>query len=525
MHNDYRLTAKELQVLKHFVLNESNNIDDVHFEYRSFYSYPGRIENDINSWSNIKVSRVHAKEICEKFIVMNLLAFEDVSESKRYYFLKPGIETLRNVIHLFYRNLDDKEYFTLFRQSYIQSKINDKLVIYELNKRGITFRKKLDIIDWPEDEAKELLQKNPELSSISFEKYMQKKLGAKDKFGKQLKGPHDIKFDIKFPVLDISNKNMIHNINDIEHFNKDLFSIYPDLKQYPSAIYNHYQAKQENYLILPILLFIKVSHNALKYFLCDEWPSDKTEFFWYADDSLDHKFLFFMNDLMVLSFKDMAFNKGSAGMLLINNACFNGILTLINGEEENKLCFFELHNDFRKYYFDSILYQPGGLRPMDIGITINNKLYIYKINSIIDNFKLKSSNVSHAKDELSDMILNYLKNDNNPIIKTIKSYLPNQLNNAINYCDTSNISRTAKTMIKRAIENELRWVLIKEDWNHLSYNDLSETSIKKLSDYRSVLEANKEHMDSGIDTVPYKLDAGGSIFHDVFGEDHPFFEN
>ena len=193
---DFKLTEKELLVLNYFIDNESKVILERNPIEEHFYVYPGKIETELGS----KISRVYAKEVCEKYATMGILLKSGTDPSKKeseksYYFMNHDLIAFKKVVRLILVNLDKEMAVERLGSAYFQSKIDEKLVKKVLFERGVVLARKLEISNWEELEAKKLfnefprtisismgesIDKLPDSDIISFDVYMQRKLERLD---------------------------------------------------------------------------------------------------------------------------------------------------------------------------------------------------------------------------------------------------------------------------------------------------------------------------------------------------------
>jgi hypothetical protein len=511
----FKLTEKELMVLNYFIDNESKILLEKNPIDKHFIIYPGKIETELGG----KISRVYAKEVCEKFIIMGILSKSETDSPKKdsgksYYLMNHDLITFKKIVRLILENLERETVVERFGQAYFQSKIDEKLVKKVLFERGVILLRRLEISNWQELEGKQLFNEFPRTISImrgqsiddlpdsdiiSFDVYMQRKLERlepEENILNQLKTynqfyPFWISIDL--PVLDESCGRTIEEyIGKIEELNEKLFTSCPSLKKYLSGIEEHYNIWQEKNLISPILILIKISPSALGEFLYGNWTLGEKS---YCMNYLTGHFERIMTKLLFLTISDLALTGSYPKNELVNGVHIRPKVTKINGNEEDKLlsCNFDRYLEI---YFDTCTSEISSDRKwpfasvIDRGYTYTSDI-LRKYSDFVENIKNFSE------------ILNYLKNKEKPISRIFYKHLPILSRNLLTYC---NPLENIPIALEKILKYDIFEVLTKVDWNELLYTcpeELSDKSIKLLEDLKR------------LDDIYYRIEKGQNILKDV----------
>ncbi|WP_292471371.1 hypothetical protein [Methanolobus sp.] len=501
------ITEKQILVLTHLIKKEGELILTNQDEEKHYYTYPGKIERELNG----RVSRVHAKEICDKFVELAILKIDTKPDSNnKNYFISPGLETFRKILCLLVQNLDTKTSVEVLGSNYFQSKINMALVITVLRERNVTFRRKLDILRWEEAEARKLFEnkKLPDSDINSLEAYAQRKVEIIDSEDTNFQNHfYPVDLEIAFPVMDISSENKVLFISEIQSQNVELFSVYPDLISCTSAILEHYKKWQMDNVIMPVLLFIKTSPTALVEFLCKSWNFEKN---YLCDNTLTGAFERVIEKLMFLALSDITLSGSYPKNSLVNEVSISVPVKKLDGKEQDELMSFEIYKN-QIFYFNS---------SFRISSSSNNEVNRRSFATIVDKGKTYSRDVitklSGFIDDIKDysLIIEYLKRGDKPVAKVISTNFSAYLNNLILYCDpTKNIP----LKVTEELKNGLRELLLNEDWSKLQfigYHELSKKSIDKLNAHLYSIDRCPDAL-LRIDRIA----TGVSILGDVFGEE------
>lgn len=504
--DDLKLTEKELLVLNYFIDNDNKSRFDEKQIESNFKTYPGKIETDLKG----KISRVHAKVICEKFIEIGIL-LENKDDSpkkkseKNYYYISSDLSAFKMIVQLILKNIDIKSVIKIFGSMFFQSRIDTKLVIKVLSDKGGVLRRKLDISNWDDFEANKLyedrlkipilisiplskkssesfdkyINEMPDSDIISFDIYMQRKLERLD--SKKISNPfYPLELYLNFPVLDFYNeKDLEEHIAEIIALNKKLFEDYPNLKHNFSAVSEHYAKWQKQNLIIPFLILIKTSPNALGEFLNGNWAPSEHNF---CENDFVGPFENIMGKLLFLTIGDLSMAESYPENSFINNAYIRPEVVILNGDKENKLLACTYDHNLREIYFDtqfsveSYGKSSGKWKVIDRGHTYSPDI-LKRFNTFIT-----------MKDY--PILLNYLQNTEKPVSQVISNHLSTETKNLIKYCDLSkNIPKALETKLKY----EIMETLINEDWDELldlSFDEISDHSKKELDIHLKRIKSN-----------------------------------
>lgn len=526
--DDLKLTEKELLVLNYFIDNENKSSFSKELIEFTFKTYPGKIETDLKG----KISRVHAKIVCDKFIEMNILSESRDSTSKKrkeknYYSICSDLNAFRKIVQLILKNVDLQLAIKIFGSVFFQSRINNKLVIKVLSEKRCPLRRRIDISNWEDFEANKLyenrlkipiqinislnkktsesfedfINKIPDSDIVSFDIYMQRKLErfGSNKISNQF---YPLELGINLPVLDFYNgKGLEAHILEIEALNKTLFEKYPALKYNFSAISEHYAKWQEQNLIIPFLTFIKMSPNALGEFLCGKWTPEEHNF---CDDYSVGPFENIMVKLLFLAIGDISMARSYPENNFINNVYIRPEVIKLNEDKEDKLLACRYDHNLRILYFDthfsveSYGKSRGKWSVIDRGHTYSPDTF-----EQFDNFIT-------MKDY--PILLNYLQNIEKPISQILFNYLSIETKNLINCWGTSNNIPNA---LEAKLKYEMMEALINENWSELlefNSGDISNHTLKKLREHLKLMEH-----DGGLDQVIAfsRIELGKLILKDV----------
>ena len=528
---DYKLAEKELLVLNYFIDNENKSISDEKQIESHFKTYPGKIENDLEG----KISRVHAKVICEKFIDLGILSESGVDTSKKkgdkiYYSISSDLDSFKKIVKLILEKLDIKSAVKRFGCEFFQSRIDNKLVKKVLIKKGDVLIRKIDISNWEDSEANKLfedrlkipiqidfnrnenssksieeyLNEMPDSDIISFDIYMQRKLERLDSKEKITNQFYPYELDLNLPILDFyDGRSKVEYIVDIEASNKELFENFPSLRHCFSAISEHYNKWQENNLILPILILIKTSPSALGEFLNGDWtPREKT----LCEDILIGPYEGILERLLFLTIGDLSTSRTYPENKFINLVRVRPQVKKLNGDEDEELLEFIYNDDLRSIYFDT-------------------KFSLFSSEESVNNWTIIGRGHTYSRDILSELIdivndikdfsviLNYLKNSEKPVSRVVYKYLSEETKNLIKYYDISdNVPPTCE--IKLGCE--FMELLFNEDWIELldfGLYELSDISKKELNQFLKIIKS--EHESKSLFAFP-RIKLGHVIFKDVF---------
>ncbi|MCX9011699.1 MAG: hypothetical protein OIN66_11335 [Candidatus Methanoperedens sp.] len=523
--DDYKLTEKELLVLNYFIDNESKVILERNPIEEHFNVYPGKIETELGG----KISRVYAKEVCEKYTTMGILSKSGTDSSKKeseksYYFMNYDLIAFKQVVRLILENLEKKTAVERFGRAYFQSKIDEKTVKKVLFERGVVLRRKLEISNWEELEAKKLFNDIPRTINIlmgesidnlpdsdirSFDVYMQRKLERLDSEEKIINQFYPFEIYIDLPVLDLYDGRTVEGyVEKIEVLNEKLFESCPSLKKCLSGIEEHYNIWQEKNLITPILILIKISPSALGEFLYGNWTfEEKTP----CEDVLTGHFEKIMEKLLFLTISDLALTGSYPKNDLINDAHIRPIVTKITGKEKEELlsCTYDGHSKI--IYFDKrflITSSIDNKEPEKLGLTIVDRGHTYspdilrKYNDFVENIKNFSE------------ILNYLKNREKPISRILYKHFSILAKNLLTYC---NPLENIPLALEKKLKYEIFEALTKEDWNELLFiaaEELSDLSKKELEQHLKLIDTSKPKFD--LANIHFRIKISQTILKDVF---------
>lgn len=504
---DLKLAEKELIVLNYFIDNENKSIfNEKQIEY-DFKTYPGRIETDLKG----KVSRVHAKVVCEKFTKMGILSEskENISNKKSekvYYSISSNLNAFKKIIQLILENLNGESVVKRLGCTFFQSRIDNKLVIKVLSEKRIFLGRKLDISCWSDSEANEIyddrlnipininvtLSKNSgeyayeninemqDSDIVSFDIYMQRKLERLDSKEKISNPFYPLELYMNFPVLDFyDGRGIEEHIAEIRALNKKLFEDYPNIEPNFSAISEHYSKWQEQNLIIPFLILIKTSPSALGEFLNGNWIPNKHKL---CDDFLVGPFENILGKMLFLTISDLSKTESYPENDSINNVYIRPKVIKLNGDEEDELLSCRYDHNLREMYFDT-------------QFSINS--YGESVNKwkSIDRGHTYSPDVFNALDTFIQMknysiLINYLQNTEKPVSQILSNHLSIETKNLIKYCDLSkNIPKALQTKLKY----EIMEALINEDWDELldlSFDEISDHSKNEFDKHLKLIRSN-----------------------------------
>ena len=296
-----QITEKKLAVLSYFIEHTSTVqmgippsgkgivYPDKKTNKSRFYSYPKRIEKDFKA-SYTKVSSTWARRICEDLESLGILGHEMRKAARQrqpteHYFLRYGFEPFRKVIKVLFENRNVNGFSCSLSQEYIQSHIDENLVLAILAERNVEMFRSLNLVDWAPSEAEKVYslyytQKNktasewekqkPDPFAESFEAYVRLVIKAQNTIKSQLVSGTAPRISLRFPVFgpDVSEEEKFKALIAL---NKGTFDYYHGLEKYPSAIRSHYARMQENGWVIPILALIRASPAALEKFLFGDW--------------------------------------------------------------------------------------------------------------------------------------------------------------------------------------------------------------------------------------------------------------
>lgn len=491
--NDYKLSEKELLVLKYFIDQESIILDNGQKE-KHFYAYPGKIETELKP----NISRVYAKEICNKYKEIGILSEHVTGSSKSQsgkveYFINSDPTIFKDIVRLIVENTDRKSAVNIFGCAYFQSKIDDKLVKTVLREKGAILRRKLDIFRWEGLEARALfkeyrstktiqvdfssdksaedqINEMPDSDITSFDVYMQRKL-------ERLGSNEDVESDfypvelyINLPVLDIHDERGVEEyIGEIKALNEQLFEQYPSLTNCFSAIEDHYYNWQEIDLIEYFLVLIKTSTSALGEFLYGGWVLGEHKFG--QDNRIGHLGKI-MDKLLFLTMSDLTLTGSYPKNDLISRINIRPEITKIDGEKIDELISFTYDGSTKERYFDS---------RFTIGSSINDKENMRHPWTFVDRDWIYCDDVRRLYDNFIDCIkdyseiVNYLRDGEKPVSKIISSHFSPVTRNLLEYY---NPAEDIPQSLKQELNKVLIDVLINEDWNELLDGGCGELSIE-----------------------------------------------
>ena len=528
--DDYKPSEKELLVLKYLIDNESRIISDEGLKGTHFYAYPGKIETELKP----NISRVYAKEICNKYKEMGILSERVTGSSKSQsgkieYFINSDLNVFKDIVRLIVENTDKKSAVKIFGCAYFQYKINAKLVKTVLCEKGAVLRKNLDIFRWDGLEARALfkeyrctkkvqidfssdktaedqINEMPDSDIKSFDIYMQRKL---DRLGTK----EDVKSDfypvelcINLPILDMHDGRGVEgHIEEIKALNKQLFEQYPSLINCFSAIEDHYYNWQESNLIEYFLVLIKTSTSALGEFLCGDWVLDKHEF---CQDILIGHLERIMHKLLFLTVGDLTLTGSYPKNDLIN--CVGIRPEIIhNGGKTNALVSFTYDGRTKERYFDS---------RFTIDSSINDEENVRDPWKVVDRGCIYCDDIRRLCDDFIDCIkdyseiVNYLRDGEKPVSKIISSHFSPVTRNLLEYCNPAE-------EIPQSLKEELNKVLIdaltNENWNKLLDGGCGELSIESEKWLQNHLRMIEEE---GKVPIIYRIGLGSTILSDVFAK-------
>ncbi len=535
--NCYKLTEKELLVLDYFIENESkmfeNGGDDKHF-----YSYPARLEREING----EISRVHAKEVCEKYEEMGIFAFElkrpprQRSDTK-YFHINPGFETFGKIVQIFLENFDLKVIIDKMSQGYFQNNISEELLEYVFTERKVFFPRYLDICNWETSEAKNLLEtylhtnvfniSPPQLSKKlkmdatvdermaalpdfdiqSFELYMKRKLERMDLKNEPISQFYPIRIKINFPYIENFEKGIKVHVEILARLNQEQFEQYPTLINLLSAFEDHYRRWQEENLTLPLLSLLKASPSALGKFLNGEWELGKNKI---CEEKLSGSFSPVMDKLIFLALGDLASSETFPINDFIESTHIRSEVQQLDRTEKDELLSFNL-KDSKVIYFD---------RCFGIGRSLNGDNVEKSFVSFYDQGISYSWDVLNRLNEVEDGITNFsalvifLKDANGSVCKLLYRHFSYELKNYLKYCDPSKVPSKLETHLKL----ELKHALVHEEWFELLYGDFEEFSKpvqEKLKNDFKMIQSFQRSSSSDIIIFTIRIDIANYILKDV----------
>ena len=536
--DNLKLTEKELLVLNYFIDYENESMFDENTIESNFKTYPGKIENDLDR----KISRVHAKVVCDKFIEMNIILERKEKSSrkkieKNYYSINSDLSAFKKIVQLILDNMDIKSVVKRFGCAFFQSRIDNKLVINVLYEKGGVLARRLDISNWEDVEAKILyeyrlkipilisippsensgesiskfISEMPDSDIVSFDIYMQRKferLDIKEEITNQF---YPLELYLNLPIFDLHDGRKIEEyMMELKDLNEELFEKYPCLKYNFSAISEHYNEWQEQNLIAPFLILIKTSPNALGEFLNGNWDPSGHNF---CQDYFIGPFENILEKLLFLTIGDLSTTRSYPENNLIDNTHIRPKVKKINGEEDDELLACTYDGNLRMIYFDT-----------QFSVESNEKSggkwsFIDRGHTYSPDILKKLDSSIQVKDY--SILLNYFQNTENPVSQILSNHLSTETKNLLKYCDSS---KNIPDALEAKLKSEIMEALINEDWDGLldfSFNEISDRSKKELYGHLELIES----IDISKDIATFsRIALSQTIFKDVL-KDAFAFEN
>ncbi|UGV41412.1 hypothetical protein J7W08_03695 [Methanococcoides orientis] len=538
----YNITEKDLLVIDYFIMKESDVLGSENATESHFYSYPAKIEKDLEG----TISRVHAKEVCNKYEKMGIFSFEmrkpprQKNETK-YFYLNSDLKSFKKIIRIVLDNSDIKNTVRIFGYDYIQSRINEDLIRKTLNEKDAIPEKVFDLFSWEESEAsllfKDYLNSRTIYTDFSIEKlikagktypeivaemtdgdidsfsiYVQRKIERIDsEKGLKINQFYPVQIMLKMPVLDFDNNNINESITKIESLNEDVFKKYPSLKTCHSALKTYYNKWQQNCLITPILLLIKSSPSALGEFLCEKWELGDSKPY---EHILTGTFDPVMEKLLFLTIGDLASSGSYPKNELIDETIIFSNVTKVDGTEKNELMSV-IFNKYKEMYFtrsfsvESLFGDDNA--PKRSSFSFYDQGITYQFDILKQLLEILESITDFPK------MLEYLKDTEKPVCKILHNHFSPETKNLVKYIDTeSEIPKYLEITLK----NDLRNVLLKENWSELLYigfDELSEISKEKFKDYLDILKRDRANRSDHF-ILFFRIELAKHILKDVFGE-------
>ena len=296
-----KITEKKLAVLSYFIehtssvqigippLSKGVVYPDKTTNNPRFFSYPERIERDFKN-SHTKISNTWARRICEDLETLGILGHEMKRAARQrqpteHFFLEYGFEPFRKVMKIIYENRQDLFCAYGFWQEYIQSHINENLVMDVLAEKNVEMSRYLNIVDWdPAESAKvyslyysrknkttsEWEKTRPDSYAESYDAYLHLVIKSQNTMKSPVVSGSPPRIMFRLPVFK-SSVSEEERFKSIVTLNQGIFEYYPGLEKFQSVIHGHYFRTQENAWVLPILALIRASPAALEIFLFGDW--------------------------------------------------------------------------------------------------------------------------------------------------------------------------------------------------------------------------------------------------------------
>ena len=263
----------------------------------------------------------------------------------------------------------------------------------------------------------------------------------------------------------------------------------------------HYNKWQENNLILPILILIKTSPNALGEFLNGDWVPRDDKF---CQDNLIGPYESILDKLLFLTIGDLSTVRSYPKNDMINRVSIRPQVLKLNGDEDEELLECTYDGNLKNIYFDTRFSirpnDPGNWKIVDRGHSYSPDI-LEQLNNIIQ----------HISD--FSVILNYLKDSEKPVSRILSKYLSIETKNLIKYCD---LSENIPINFQIKLKYEIMEALVNEDWSELltfGYNELSSRSKKELDKHLKIIES---HDRLKIFVALFRIELGQAILKDVF---------
>jgi len=567
------LNEKEFLVLNYFIKNESRLSKDKDRIQKHFYTYPGKIEKELNG----EISRVHAKEVCEKFRKMLILSLEEKTVSrkasgKKYYTINPDFEAFKKIIRLILDNANTDKVVEIFANHYIQSYIDRDLITKVLFENGVIFPRKLDISSWEKTEAKELfddilknkwvkldiphneilrsgksikeyVKEMPDSDLISFELYMKRKIKEiyhnEETLSQMISFMGGSQRDLELVYAGRSNLNQ--TISDLEGSKKNQFYPveltidFPFLNISEESSFEEYidEVEELNKQLFDKFQSLRKCYSAIKDHYI-KWQEDyviipllllitaspraldeflngnwKIDQFNLCENSSLGSFEPIIENLLFLTLGDLTSTYWYPKNSIINSFNIHPLIETIDGDKRSELLSLGIEGETKIIYFD---------RQYSITITPEGKT-IAKSRVFSDRGITYSNriikNINGFVEKISNYseIIEYLKDIERPVSRILANNFSSFCKNLLKYYDNS---KEIPYYLEYMIKNEIRRTLLSEDWSELlliGFGELSEDSRKKLDIHITIIKDPISKPDS---ILYSRIQTGKAILQDVF---------
>ncbi|MGE5556929.1 MAG: hypothetical protein ACM3QV_00195 [Caulobacteraceae bacterium] len=524
--SDERLTKKEWDVLWYFIKNEgyapgnstvnggARSGRESLKPYTPFVSYPAKIERDLNN----TVTRVWASKICMDFEDMGIFGHTMIRPPRQkyeteHYFLKRDLETLRKVTRLVVDYVKPKDRCWVFSFRYFRNMINESLVKEVLFEKNVEMRRTIPLSEWNDADARRLYGRYIEMeaqdrlreqpaSTDAFDMFMRSRstgLWTGTYFSSEI--------SLRLPVFSdsVPLKRQIEVFNAL---NEKELEKYPFIRFHSSGIERHYRTWQYEKLILPILVLVQISPNALMEFLHGDWkPYDRDPASFDPDGIRTMEYTIFK--LIFAAISDLALTRDIAGDSIARVAWLRKSINIVNSDDQDALLTVSLHNGQNIYFdagFDTLhefygsdddcAYEPDE----ELGYWV--KTWVGFDKDMAQDMLLTVGNI---KDPAG--LVNRLKGDRDLMSSHIMGKLSYSMQRWLRYYDCTEPSGE----LLRALLDELNHIIIGE----CIYDALAFKGVRLSEDVQKRLSTRPVKCDSTSDII-YNIDLNRSLLVEAF---------